>query len=154
MHTNTSDIGTAALASLASLINKEKLMSEQPTTTPTVDQPVTKAPRQSHSPAEKATEAVNVLQRRLDKLTKSRAAFELQALELEPQIEAMQKRLDYANTNPDLPKHPADVVVGPIDIPELRGQEFAKAPVDEAPLEIWVSNPHAIDPGSNQVGTA
>ena len=78
--------------------------TDQPTTDqPTTDQPTTKAPRQSHTPAERATEAVSVLQRRLDKLTKSKAAFELQALELEPQIEAMQKRLDYALASPDLP---------------------------------------------------
>jgi hypothetical protein len=66
------------------------------------DQP-TKAPRTTHTPAERATEAVAVLQRRLDKLTKSKAALELSALELEPQIESMQKRLDYALSNPDLP---------------------------------------------------
>lgn len=82
-------------------------MTDQPTTDqPTTELPVNKAPRQSHTPAERATEAVNVLQRRLDKLTKSKAAFELQALELEPQIEAMQKRRDYALSNPDLPKAP------------------------------------------------
>jgi hypothetical protein len=63
----------------------------------------TKATRTTHTPAEKATEAVNVLQRRLDKLNKAKAAFELQALEVEPQIVAMQKRLDYALSNPDLP---------------------------------------------------
>lgn len=66
------------------------------------DQP-TKAPRTTHTPAEKATEAVAVLQRRLDKLNKAKAAFELQTLEVEPQIVAMQKRLDYALSNPDLP---------------------------------------------------
>jgi hypothetical protein len=41
-------------------------------------------------------------ERRLDKLTKGKAALELSALELEPQIVAMQKRLDYALSNPDL----------------------------------------------------
>ena len=66
------------------------------------DQP-TKAPRATHTPAEKAAEALAVLQRRLDKLTKSKAALELQALELEPQIEAIHKRIDYALSNPDLP---------------------------------------------------
>ena len=66
------------------------------------DQP-TKAPRTTHTPAERATGAANVLQRRLDKLTKSKAALELQAHELEPQIEVMQKRLNYALSNPDLP---------------------------------------------------
>lgn len=99
-------------------------MTEQPTT----DQPATKAPRQSHTPAERATEAVKVLQRRVDKLTKSKAALELQALELEPQVEAMQKRLDYALSNPDLPKSPADIAVGPVEIPELKGQEFETQP--------------------------
>jgi phage shock protein A len=66
------------------------------------DQP-TKAPRTTHTPAEKATEAVAVLRRRLAKLKKSKAAFELQALELEPQIESMNNRLNYALSNPDLP---------------------------------------------------
>lgn len=74
-------------------------MTDQPTT----ELPVNKTPRKSHTPAERATEAVRVLQRRLDKLTKGKAALELQALELEPQIEAMQKRIDYALSNPDLP---------------------------------------------------
>jgi len=72
-------------------------MTDQPTKAP-------RAPRTTHTPAQKATEAVNVLQRRLNKLTKSKAAFELQALELDPQIEAMQKRLDYAMSNPDFPQ--------------------------------------------------
>jgi hypothetical protein len=63
-----------------------------------------KAPRATHTPAERATDAANILARRLAKLTKSRAALELQARELEPQIVAMQARLDYALHNPDLPE--------------------------------------------------
>ena len=66
------------------------------------DQP-TKAPRATHTPAERAAKALASLQRRLDKLTKSKAALELQALELEPQIEAIHRRIDYALSNPDLP---------------------------------------------------
>jgi hypothetical protein len=73
-------------------------MTDQPSTQPT------KAARTTHTPAEKATEAVAVLRRRLAKLKKSKAAFELQALELEPQIESMNNRLNYALSNPDLPK--------------------------------------------------
>jgi len=72
-------------------------MTDQPSTQPT------KAARTTHTPAEKATEAVAVLRRRLAKLKKSKAAFELQALELEPQIESMNNRLNYALSNPDLP---------------------------------------------------
>jgi hypothetical protein len=90
------------------------------------DQPTTKATRTTHTPAEKATEAVAVLRRRLAKLTKSKAAFELQALNLEPQIEVVTLALEWALSNPDLPKSPADIVVGPYDIPELKGQEFEK----------------------------
>jgi hypothetical protein len=80
------------------------------------DQP-TKVTRTTHTPAEKATEAVAVLQRRLDKLTKSKAALELQALELEPQIESMQKRLDYALSNPDLPPKAAFTATIPTPLP-------------------------------------
>ena len=98
MHTNTSDGAAAALAGLTSLI-KEKHMTDQPV----LAESTPKAPRSTHTPAERATEAVNVLQRRLDKLTKSKAALELQALELEPQIEAIHRRIDYALSNPDLP---------------------------------------------------
>jgi hypothetical protein len=112
------------------------------------DQPTTKATRTTHTPAEKATEAVAVLQRRLDKLTKSKAAFELSALELEPQIVAMQSRLDYALSNPDLPNvlptetvNPADVVVGPYEIPALKGQEFSTTP--PAPPTASVETPTA-----------
>lgn len=80
------------------------------------DQPTTpKATRTTHTPAEKATEAVNVLQRRLDKLVKTKSALELQALEMDPQIEAMRKRLQYALSNPDLPKTPA--VESPLEVP-------------------------------------
>jgi len=68
------------------------------------DQP-TKAPRATHTPAERAAKALAILQRRLDKLTKSKAALELQALELEPQIEAIHKRIDYALASPDLPPY-------------------------------------------------
>jgi len=85
-------------------------MTDQPTTSTDT----TKAPRTTHTPAEKATEAVAVLQRRLDKLTKSKAALELSALELEPQIESMQKRLDYALSNPDLPPKAPTVEVASI----------------------------------------
>ena len=74
------------------------------------DQPTTKAPRATHTPAERATEAVAVLRRRLAKLKKSKAAFELQALELEPQIESMNNRLNYALSNPDLPGNLSDVL--------------------------------------------
>lgn len=81
-----------------------------------------KAPRATHTPAERATEAVNVLQRRLGKLTTSKAALELQALELEPQIEAMQKRLDYALSNPDLPPSEQE------DAEEPETKQFEEAP--------------------------
>ena len=94
-------------------------MTDQPTTS--TDTP--KAPRTTHTPAERATEALAVLQRRLDKLTKSKAALELSALELEPQIVAMQKRLDYALSNPDLPSKAAFTATIPAPFPAPLGEQ-------------------------------
>lgn len=62
--------------------------------------------RQVKSPAQRAQETVDVLQRRIAKLRKQKADLEKQARDVNPEISAVQKRLDYALANPDLPKQP------------------------------------------------
>jgi len=68
----------------------------------------TKATRHSKTPAQRAQETVDVLQRRHAKLLSQRTALEKQAVVLASELEAVTKRLDYAKASPDLPvKQPA-----------------------------------------------
>ena len=63
----------------------------------------TRKPRTTRTPAEKAQERVDVLARRRNKLSKAHDDA-LDALEdLERQIAANDRRLDYALADPDLP---------------------------------------------------
>jgi len=102
-----------------------------------------KAPRATHTPAERATEAVNVLQRRLAKLTKSKAALELQALELEPQIEAIHKRIDYALSNPDLPPKAAFTAI--TETPEERQARLNAIPAVGHPVSPMTGKPYEVE---------
>jgi len=68
----------------------------------------TKATRHSKTPAQRAQETVDILQRREGKIATQKAALEAQARDLAPLLDAVQKRLTYAEASPDLPvKQPA-----------------------------------------------
>ena len=62
-----------------------------------------KATRHSKTPAQRAQETVDVLQRRHAKLLAQRTALEKQAINLATELEVVTKRLDYAKASPDLP---------------------------------------------------
>jgi predicted nucleic acid-binding Zn-ribbon protein len=59
--------------------------------------------RNVKSAATRAQEQVDVLTRRVTKLKATKADLEKQAHNLAPEIDAVQKRLDYALQHPDLP---------------------------------------------------
>jgi chromosome segregation ATPase len=63
----------------------------------------TKATRHSKTPAQRAQETVDILQRRLAKLMAQRTALEKQVAGLASEIDAVQKRFTYAGASPDLP---------------------------------------------------
>ena len=62
-----------------------------------------KATRKSHTPAERAQEQVDILQRRLVRITTQRTTLEKQAVILASEVAAVQARLTYAEASPDLP---------------------------------------------------
>jgi len=63
----------------------------------------TKAVRHSKTPAQRAQETVDVLSRRLAKIRTAKDALEKQVRGLVVDEIAVQKRLTYAEANPDLP---------------------------------------------------
>jgi len=63
---------------------------------------VSDKPRTVKTAAQRAQEAVDVLERRLGKVKQAKALLERQARELNPEIDAISKRLEYAKSNPDL----------------------------------------------------
>lgn len=65
---------------------------------------MTKEPRTLRTPAERAQEAVDVLERRLAKIRTAKDALEKQVRDLATEERAIHKRLDYALANPDLPQ--------------------------------------------------
>ena len=64
----------------------------------------TKATRHPKTPAQRAQETVDVLERRLAKIRTAKDALELQVTNVKVDEINVQKRLDYALANPDLPK--------------------------------------------------
>lgn len=73
-----------------------------------------KAPRAVKTPQQRAQEAVDVLNRRLAKVMKAKADLERQARDLIPELDTVQKRLDYARASPDLaPEHPGEETPDP-----------------------------------------
>lgn len=58
--------------------------------------------RAKTTPAARAQAAVDVLTRRLERLTARKAQFEREARDLDPQIQAAEQRLAYAREHPDL----------------------------------------------------
>ena len=63
----------------------------------------TKATRHSKTPAQRAQETVDILQRRQVKIAGQKGALEAQHKALVAELEAVTKRLDYAKASPDLP---------------------------------------------------
>ena len=63
----------------------------------------TRATRHSKTPAQRAQETVDILQRRQVKIAGQKAALEKQVRDLAPELDAVIKRLDYAKASPDLP---------------------------------------------------
>jgi len=61
-----------------------------------------KATRHPKTPAQRAQETVDVLDRRLAKILAAQEALNVQARALAPDITAVRKRLDYAKASPDL----------------------------------------------------
>lgn len=70
-------------------------------TTDTTDT-TAKATRTAKTPANRAQEAVDVLQRRLDRLTAQRGVLEDQLRNVALDELTIQKRLEYAQASPDL----------------------------------------------------
>jgi len=62
-----------------------------------------KATRTPKTPAQRAQETVDVLQRRLAKIKAAYDAIQKQARDLAPELDAVQARLTYALASPDLP---------------------------------------------------
>lgn len=71
------------------------------------------AKRSKKSPAQKATEALNVQTRRVASLEKKHKALLSEAAALEPEIDAAKKRRDYLAQNPDLPPARDDTRANP-----------------------------------------
>jgi hypothetical protein len=63
----------------------------------------TKATRHTKSPAQRAQETVDILQRRQVKIATQKAALEQHARDLAIVLDIVQKRLTYAEASPDLP---------------------------------------------------
>jgi len=63
-----------------------------------------KATRHSKTPAQRAQETVDILERRLAKIRTAKDALEKQVRELVVDEIAVSKRLDYAEASPDLPQ--------------------------------------------------
>jgi len=63
----------------------------------------TRKTRSPSNPAAKAEEAVTVLQRRLDRQQASLGEARVEVTSLEREIMATKARLEYAQSNPDLP---------------------------------------------------
>lgn len=62
-----------------------------------------KATRHPKTPAQRAQEQVDILTRRLAKITTAKAALEASARDLALYSDVVQKRLTYAQASPDLP---------------------------------------------------
>lgn len=62
-----------------------------------------KVTRHSKSPAQRAQETVDILQRRQVKIAGQKGVLEQQVRKLTAELEAVTKRLDYAKASPDLP---------------------------------------------------
>jgi hypothetical protein len=62
-----------------------------------------KATRHTKTPAQRAQEQVDILQRRLTKIETQKIALEHQTDDITLQFDVTQKRLTYALSNPDLP---------------------------------------------------
>ncbi len=73
--------------------------------------PTTKT-RTLRTPAEKAIAALGVEQRRVDKLGEKRKALIAELQELDVDLVAAEKRLDYLKANPDLPEADTDPIPG------------------------------------------
>jgi hypothetical protein len=65
-----------------------------------------KATRHPKTPAQRAQEQVDILQRRLAKIGIQKIALEHQVHDITTQFDVTQKRLTYALGNPDLPAKP------------------------------------------------
>jgi hypothetical protein len=74
-----------------------------------------KATRHSKTPAQRAQETVDVLQRRLDRVRAAKDGLETQVRVLVTEERIVAKRLDYAKASPDLPGSdlPAGRLPGP-----------------------------------------
>jgi len=62
-----------------------------------------KATRHPKTPAQRAQEQVDILSRRLTKITAQRTTLEKQAIILASEMAAVQARLTHAEASPDLP---------------------------------------------------
>lgn len=70
---------------------------------------MTRKPPTKRTPAERAQETVDVLQRRLARIEDRHGDLNAQLMDLAADIEATEKRLAYAQANPDLPaQEPVD----------------------------------------------
>lgn len=63
-------------------------------------------PRTTRTPAERAQERVDVLRRRMSKLSNAKAEATAALRDLDEQIAVNNKRLDYALADPDIPTQP------------------------------------------------
>lgn len=70
-------------------------------------------PRAVKTPQQRAQEHVDVLERRLAKVMKAKAHLEQQARDLIPELDAINKRLEYARASPDYVKPPPQEVAEP-----------------------------------------
>jgi hypothetical protein len=73
----------------------------------------TKATRHPKTPAQRAQETVDVLFRRLTKITAQRVALEKQLSDVVLEVDVVSKRLVYAKASPDLALKPGEKVGPP-----------------------------------------
>lgn len=73
----------------------------------------TRRPRQVKTPAQRAQEAVGVLERRLVKLRAKNKDLDEQVKTVRTEIGEVEKRLAYARKHPDLPTNPGGPITGP-----------------------------------------
>jgi prefoldin subunit 5 len=67
--------------------------------------------RQTRTAAERAQEALDVADRKIDRLSSAKAKAEATAAEIGRELDALRKRRDYLAQNPDLPSETREQVV-------------------------------------------
>lgn len=87
-----------------------------------------KTERKTHTPADRATAALGVEQRRVDNLQAKHDKLIAEAAVLEPQIDAAKARRDYLAKHPDLPANHTQPIPAVDAVVKPKGRAVKDAP--------------------------